>query len=127
MTARLGAAGGSGRWRAARTEDFDADDNRKSNPRFTGENFQHNLRSVEEVKAVAAQVGATPAQVALAWLLTRGEDIVPIPGTKRVSRLEENLAADTVELTAEQIAALDALTPAAGEHHNEARMRMIER
>ncbi|GLY75303.1 aldo/keto reductase [Actinoallomurus iriomotensis] len=109
------------------TDQFDADDNRKSNPRFAGENLRHNLRSVEEVKAVAAQVGATPGQVALAWLLTRGEDIVPIPGTKRVSRLEENLAADLVELTAEQIAALDDLTPAAGEHHNEAQMRMIER
>jgi aryl-alcohol dehydrogenase-like predicted oxidoreductase len=109
------------------TDQFDADDNRKNNPRFTSENFQHNLRSAEEVKAIASQAGTTPAQVALAWLLTRGEDIVPIPGTKRVSRLEENVAADTVELTAEQIARLDDLTPAAGDHHNEAQMRMIER
>jgi aryl-alcohol dehydrogenase-like predicted oxidoreductase len=109
------------------TDQFDADDNRKSNPRFTGENFRHNLRSAEEVKTIAAQAGATPAQVALAWLLTRGDDIVPIPGTKRVSRLEENLAADTLELTAEQITQLDDLTPAVGDHHNEAQMRMIER
>ena len=63
------------------------------------------------MKAIAAEAGATPAQVALAWLLTRGEDIVPIPGTKRVSRLEENVAADEVELTAEQLARLDDLTP----------------
>nr|WP_308211666.1 aldo/keto reductase [Actinoallomurus soli] len=109
------------------TDEFEVGDSRRDNPRFTGENFQRNLRSAEEVRAIAAQVGATPAQVALAWLLTRGDDIVPIPGTKRVSRLEENVAADTVELTAEQIALLDDLTPAAGDHHNEAQMRMIER
>jgi aryl-alcohol dehydrogenase-like predicted oxidoreductase len=106
---------------------FAADDFRMTNPRFTGENFQRNLRAAEEVTAIAARVGATPAQVALAWLLARGDDIVPIPGTKRVSRLEENAAADAVELTAEQVAKLDALTPAAGEHHNEDQMRMIGR
>jgi aryl-alcohol dehydrogenase-like predicted oxidoreductase len=72
-------------------------------------------------------VGATGGQVALAWLLAKGDDIVPIPGTKRVSRLEENVAADAVTLTAEQIAALDALTPAAGGHHTEEQMRAIER
>ncbi|MCO6007845.1 aldo/keto reductase [Actinoallomurus purpureus] len=109
------------------TDQFGADDFRRDNPRFTGENFQHNLRLADEVKAIAVQVGATPAQVALAWLLTRGDDIVPIPGTKRASRLEENVAADTVELTAEQIALLDGLAPAAGDHHNEAQMRMIGR
>jgi aryl-alcohol dehydrogenase-like predicted oxidoreductase len=107
------------------TDQFGAEDFRQDNPRFTGENFQRNLRSAEEVKAIAAQVGATPAQVALAWLLTRGDDIVPIPGTRRVSRLEENTAADAIELTPEQIALLDNLTPAAGDHHNEAQMRMI--
>ena len=73
------------------------------------------------------EVGATPAQVALAWLLAQGDDIVPIPGTKRVSRVEENTAADGVTLTAEQIATLDRLTPAAGDHHNEDQMQMIER
>ena len=109
------------------TSQFAPNDFRNDNPRFSGENFQHNLGSAEEVTAVAAEAGATPAQVALAWLLTRGDDIVPIPGTKRVSRLEENLAADTVELTKEQIARLDNLTPAAGDHHNEAQMRMIGR
>ncbi|MEV0146071.1 aldo/keto reductase [Nonomuraea sp. NPDC050733] len=65
--------------------------------------------------------------VALAWLLAKGEHIAPIPGTKRVSRVEENIAADGVELTAEQLARLDALPPAAGDHHNEQQMRMIER
>ena len=108
-------------------DQFAADDFRVTNPRFTGENFQHNLSSAQEVTAIAAEAGATPAQVALAWLLAKGDDIVPIPGTKRVSRLEENSAADAVLLSAEQIARLDALTPAAGEHHNEAQMRMIGR
>jgi aryl-alcohol dehydrogenase-like predicted oxidoreductase len=109
------------------TDQFEAGDFRQENPRFTGENFEHNLRSAEEVKAIAAEVGVTPAQVALAWLLTRGDDIVPIPGTKRVSRLEENAAAEAVELSQEQIARLDDLTPAAGGHHTEAQMRMIGR
>ena len=65
--------------------------------------------------------------MALAWLLTKGEDIVPIPGTKRVSRVEENTAADGVTLAADQIAALDRLTPAEGGHHTDAQMQMIER
>jgi aryl-alcohol dehydrogenase-like predicted oxidoreductase len=109
------------------TGQFADDDFRQDNPRFMGENFDHNLRLVEEVEAIAGQVGATPAQVAIAWLLSRGDDIVPIPGTKRVSRLEENLAADDVELTLEQIALLDGLAPAAGDHHTESQMRMIGR
>ena len=66
------------------TDDFADDDSRKTNPRFTGENFQRNLRAVDEVEAIAAEVGATPAQVALAWVLAQGDDIAPIPGTKRV-------------------------------------------
>jgi aryl-alcohol dehydrogenase-like predicted oxidoreductase len=109
------------------TADFDDSDNRKTNPRFEGENFQRNLRAVEEVEAIAAEVGATPAQVAIAWLLAQGDDIAPIPGTKRVARVEENIGADAVELTAEQIDALTKLPPAAGEHHNEAQMKMIGR
>ena len=108
-------------------ERLDDDDFRKNNPRFTGENFDRNRRLADEVQAVADQAGATPAQVALAWLLTRGDDIVPIPGTKRVNRVEENTAADTVRLTADQVAALDRLTPAEGGHHTEAQMQMIER
>jgi aryl-alcohol dehydrogenase-like predicted oxidoreductase len=103
------------------------DDWRKTNPRFTGENFQRNLRIADEVEAIAAQAGATPAQVAIAWLLAKGDDIAPIPGTKRVARVEENTAADGLELTAEQIDKLDKLTPAAGDHHNEQQMRMIDR
>jgi aryl-alcohol dehydrogenase-like predicted oxidoreductase len=109
------------------TEDFAADDSRKTNPRFVGENFQRNLRAVDEVKAIAAEVGATPAQIALAWVLTRGDDIAAIPGTKRVSRVEENAAADGIQLSPEQIDRLNNLTPAAGDHHNEQQMQMIER
>ncbi|MCF6466962.1 aldo/keto reductase [Nonomuraea sp. MG754425] len=107
--------------------DFGPDDFRATNPRFTGENFRRNLALADEVQAIAAAAGLTPAQVAIAWLLSKGDDIAPIPGTKRVSRLEENVAADAVELTAEQLATLDSLPPAAGGHHNEAQMQMIER
>jgi aryl-alcohol dehydrogenase-like predicted oxidoreductase len=104
---------------------FEAGDLRASNPRFTGANFDHNLQLADQVKAIAADAGATPAQVALAWLLTRGDDIVPIPGTKRVQRLEENTAADALTLTPEQTAQLDAFADVAGDHHNEAQMKMI--
>jgi aryl-alcohol dehydrogenase-like predicted oxidoreductase len=75
------------------TDDISDDDWRKTNPRFVGENFQRNLRIVDEVKAVAAEAGVTPAQFALAWLLAQGDDIAPIPGTKRVARVEQNTAA----------------------------------
>jgi aryl-alcohol dehydrogenase-like predicted oxidoreductase len=109
------------------TDQFDSDDFRATNPRFTGENFERNLAIADEVQTVATDVGATPAQVAIAWLLTKGDDIAPIPGTKRVARVEENVAADAVVLTEEQLARLDALTPAAGGHHNEAQMELIER
>jgi aryl-alcohol dehydrogenase-like predicted oxidoreductase len=107
--------------------DFADDDWRKTNPRFTGENFQRNLRIVDEVEAVATEAGATPAQIALAWLLARGDDIAPIPGTKRVARVEENTAADRIELSAEQVERLNNLTPAAGERHDEANMSTIDR
>ena len=100
---------------------------RKTNPRFTGENFERNLRIVDEVKAVAAEAGATPAQVALAWLLAQGDDIAPIPGTKRVGRVEENTAADRVVLSTEQIERLNDLTPAAGERHDAGNMAIIDR
>jgi aryl-alcohol dehydrogenase-like predicted oxidoreductase len=103
------------------------DDWRKTNPRFTEGNFEKNLRIVDEVEAVASEAGATPAQVALAWLLAQGDDIAPIPGTKRVSRAEENTAADGIELSAEQIARLNDLTPATGERHDEANMSTIDR
>ncbi|MGU3290872.1 aldo/keto reductase [Williamsia sp. M5A3_1d] len=107
-------------------DDFSDDDWRKDNPRFVGENFERNLRIVDEVKAIGDEVGATPAQTALAWLLAQGDDIAPIPGTRRVSRVEENTAADGVTLTADQLARLDDLTPAAGARHNEANMASID-
>jgi aryl-alcohol dehydrogenase-like predicted oxidoreductase len=96
-------------------EQLSDDDWRKTNPSFTEGNFEKNLRIVDEVQAVASEADATPAQVALAWLLAQGDDIAPIPGTKRVSRVEENSAADGIELSAEQIRRLNDLTPATGE------------
>ncbi|HEY6649801.1 MAG TPA: aldo/keto reductase [Mycobacterium sp.] len=109
------------------TDQFADDDWRKTNPRFTGENFQRNLRIADEVGAIAKEVGATPAQVAIAWLLAQGDDVAPIPGTKRVSRVEENVAADEIVFTAEQLAKLNDLTPASGDHHEEDQMRMLDR
>ncbi|MER5651370.1 aldo/keto reductase [Streptosporangium sp. NPDC002524] len=109
------------------TDGFAEDDFRRGNPRFTGENFQHNLRIADEVETVAAEADATPAQVALAWLLAQGDDIAPIPGTKHVSRVEENTAADGVLLTPRQLDRLSDLPPAAGDTHPEAGLRMMER
>jgi aryl-alcohol dehydrogenase-like predicted oxidoreductase len=109
------------------TADFDETDFRRNNPRFTGENFDRNLRLADEVAALAGRVGATPAQVALAWLLAQGGDVVPIPGTKRVSRVEENTAADAVVLTPEQVEALSALPAPEGGHHTDDQMEFIER
>ena len=103
------------------------DDWRKTNPRFTAGNFETNLRIVDEVEAVASEADATPAQVALAWLLAQGDDIAPIPGTKRVSRVEENTSADGIGLSAEQIQRLNDLTPASGERHDEANMAAVDR
>ncbi|MFD3455695.1 aldo/keto reductase [Streptomyces sp. NPDC058691] len=108
-------------------EQFDEGDWRRTSPRFQGENFRRNLALADEVRAVADEAGATPAQVALAWLLAKGEHIVPIPGTKRVARVEENTAADTVGLTAGQLAKLDSLPPAAGRGESERARRLIER
>ena len=108
-------------------EDLADDDWRKSNPRFTEGNFEKNLRIVDEVEAVASELDATPAQIALAWLLAQGDDLAPIPGTKRASRVEENTAADGIELSAEQIARLNELTPATGERHEEGNMAVIDR
>jgi aryl-alcohol dehydrogenase-like predicted oxidoreductase len=108
-------------------DDFADDDWRKTNPRFTGENFTRNLAIVDEVTAIGAEIGATPAQTALAWLLTRGDDIAPIPGTRRVSRVEENTAADGIELTTDQLERLDSLRAASGQRHDEANMASIDR
>lgn len=107
-------------------DDLADDDWRKTNPRFTEGNFKKNLVIVEEVQAVASEADATPAQIALAWLLAQGDDIAPIPGTKRVSRVEENVAADAVHLTQDQLERLNTLTPAAGERHDEANMSVVE-
>jgi len=107
--------------------DIPDDDWRKTNPRFTGENFQRNLAIVDEVQAIAAEAGATPAQIALAWLLAQGNDIAPIPGTRRVARVEENTAADSIQLSGDQLERLSNLTPASGERHDEANMASIDR
>lgn len=109
------------------TQELPDTDYRKTNPRFSDENFQQNLRCADELRDISADVGATAAQVALAWLLAKGSDIVPIPGTKRVTRLEENVGADAVELTGDQLARLDRLTPPVGGHHAEAQMAWIDR
>jgi aryl-alcohol dehydrogenase-like predicted oxidoreductase len=105
---------------------LDAGDWRRTNPRFTGDNLTRNQRIVDEVREVAAEAGATPAQIALAWLLTRGDGIAAIPGTRRADRLEENTAADGIRLTAGQLARLDRLTPASGDRHAEADMAVID-
>jgi len=99
------------------TDELAANDFRRNNPRFESDNLAENLKIVDAVEAVAAEAGGTPAQVALAWILAQGEGIAPIPGTKRVARLEENLAADTVVLTSEQLATLSALPTPAGDRY----------
>ena len=105
---------------------LDAADWRRTNPRFTGGNLTRNLRLVDEVHEIADQVDATPAQIALAWLLAQGDGIAPIPGTKRIARLEENSAADGIRLTPGQITRLNNLTPASGERHAEPDMAAID-
>jgi aryl-alcohol dehydrogenase-like predicted oxidoreductase len=92
-------------------DDLEPDDFRRHNPRFQGDNFQRNLELVDKVNALAAAKGVTASQVALAWLLAKGGDVVPIPGTKRVRYLEENAAADEVTLTADELQALEDAFP----------------
>jgi aryl-alcohol dehydrogenase-like predicted oxidoreductase len=92
-------------------DDFAADDWRRDHPRFTGEAFTANLRLVDAVRALAEEKGATPGQLALAWVLAQGGDVVPIPGTKRRSYLEENVGALAVQLSADDLARLDAIAP----------------
>ena len=98
-------------------DQLDKTDFRRANPRFSGENLSANIRIVEEVDKVAAELGVKPGQVALAWLLAQGEDIAPIPGTKRISYLEENVAAESIELTQEQLSALNALAAPIGDRY----------
>ncbi len=92
-------------------DDLAADDYRRSSPRFQGENFYKNLQVVERVKEIASEKGATPGQLALAWLLAQGDDIVPIPGTKRQAYVEENIAATEIELTQEDLKRIDEVAP----------------
>jgi aryl-alcohol dehydrogenase-like predicted oxidoreductase len=101
-------------------EDFGPDDFRRNSPRFAGENFDANLRLVDEVTALADEKGCTPGQLALAWVLAQGEDVVPIPGTKRRTYLEENVAAASIALDAGDLSRLEAIAPAgvaAGERY----------
>ena len=110
-------------------DDLAADDYRRYSPRFQGDNFSKNLELVTRVTEMAREKGVTPGQLALAWVLAQGEDIVPIPGTKRRSYLEENAAASEIELTAEDLARLDELAPrgaAAGMRYPEAMMRYVD-
>ncbi|MFG3078358.1 aldo/keto reductase [Streptomyces sp. NPDC048225] len=109
------------------TDQYGENDFRHGNPRFTGDNLQHNLALADRVGAVADEAGATPGQVALAWLLAQDDPIAPIPGTKRVARVEENTAADTLTLSADQLERLSSLPPAAGATHQEGQARMLER
>jgi aryl-alcohol dehydrogenase-like predicted oxidoreductase len=105
-----------------RVEDFAQDDYRRFSPRFQGENFQKNLDLVAQVEALAREKGCTPGQLALAWVLAQGDDIVPIPGTTTVEHLEENAAALDVELGANDLADLEAVFPrgaAAGERYGD--------
>ncbi|MFF5468556.1 aldo/keto reductase [Streptomyces achromogenes] len=112
--------------RFASPEELDQNDYRRTNPRFTDANLAANLRLAEKVKEIAAEKGVTPAQLAIAWVLAQGEDLVPIPGTKRRTYLEQNAAAADIELTAEDLARIDAELPEpAGERYDEAGMRAI--
>jgi aryl-alcohol dehydrogenase-like predicted oxidoreductase len=97
-------------------DDFEADDYRRTSPRFQGENFANNLALVDTVTAIAKAKGVTPAQLALAWVLAQGPDIVPIPGTKRRKYLKENIGALAVQLTAEDLAAIESAFPRAAIH-----------
>jgi aryl-alcohol dehydrogenase-like predicted oxidoreductase len=98
-------------------DQLSADDFRTNNPRFANGNFEQNLRAVHAVEVVATEVGATPAQVALAWLLAQGNDVVPIPGTKHVARLDENAASTGITLTAEQLELLGAIQAPVGDRY----------
>ena len=115
---------------AKRAEDYPDDDFRRGDPRFQGDNFDANMRAAAVVHDLARQKGATPGQVALAWLLHKGDDIVPIPGTKRRRYLEENVGAATLTLSAAEIAQLDAALPpevVAGPRYNERNMAFVDR
>jgi aryl-alcohol dehydrogenase-like predicted oxidoreductase len=112
-----------------RFEDFASDDFRRNVPRFQGENFQKNLDLVKKVEEIARKKNCTPSQLALAWVLAQGEDIVPIPGTKRVKYLEENVGALDVQLTPQDLAEIEKILPkgaVAGERYSEQMKRLID-
>jgi aryl-alcohol dehydrogenase-like predicted oxidoreductase len=111
-------------------EDLGPEDFRRYLPRFQGESFEHNLRLVERVKEIAKEKACTPAQLALAWLLAQGEDVIPIPGTKRQERLEENLRAVEIELSGDDLRRIDEAAPlgvTAGTRYPEAMMHTVNR
>src|SRR5579862_9458759 len=111
-------------------DDLPADDVRRSHPRFQGEHFQKNLDLVHKIEQLAATKGCTPSQLALAWVLAQGEDIVPIPGTKRAKYLDDNLAALHVPLAPEELSQIDALLPpgsTSGERYHAQAMKAIDR
>ena len=110
------------------TDDFPEDDFRKNHPRFQGENFRKNIQLVEEVEAMAKEKGCTTAQLALAWVLAQGDDIVPIPGTKQVRYLDQNIGALEVNITDEDLRRLDEILPpgaAAGQRYHERGMATV--
>jgi aryl-alcohol dehydrogenase-like predicted oxidoreductase len=111
-------------------DDFPEDDFRRNHPRFTGENFEKNIQLVREVEKMAQEKGCTTAQLALAWVLAQGEDIVPIPGTKHVKYLDQNIGALDVQLSGEDLRRLDAILPpgaAAGERYHARGMEAVNR
>jgi len=116
--------------RLKRFEDFAADDQRRTQPRFQGDNFAKNLALVQRIGELAARQGCSPAQLALAWVLAQGDDIVPIPGTRRIRNFDENLGALAVKLTAAELAAIEAVFPAdavAGTRYPERMMALLDR
>ncbi|MFI7382821.1 aldo/keto reductase [Streptomyces sp. NPDC049813] len=109
-------------------EELDEGDFRRTGPRFTGDNLQANLRLAQKVKEIASEKGVTPAQLAIAWVLAQGEDLVPIPGTKRRTYLEQNVGALDVELSADDLARIDAEVPeAAGERYDQRGMSTVNK
>jgi aryl-alcohol dehydrogenase-like predicted oxidoreductase len=110
-------------------DDFAEDDFRRTSPRFQGENFGKNLAVLDRVVAIAEAKGVTPTQLALAWLLAQGDDVVPIPGTRRIANLEENVSATDVELTPADLAAIEEVAPVgvtAGERYSPSGMRWLQ-
>ena len=111
-------------------DDFAEDDFRRSSPRFQGENFAKNLELLDQVVAIAEAKGVTPSQLALAWVLAQGPDVVPIPGTRRIANLEENVSALDIELSADDLAAIEAVAPvgaAVGDRYNATGMSSLSR